>query len=428
MVSFDVVSLFTSVPLDFTIEIILRKVYDEKLIPTKLKRNEMKNLLELCTKEMHFSFDDKIFRQINGVAMGSPLGPVIANIFMVELEEHLIPKMGGLVDLWFRYVDDTFTFIKKGEVDRIIQILNSFHEGIKFTFEKESNDSIAFLDVTVLKKTDGSFDTDIHQKKTDTDIYLNWNSFAPKSWKIGTIKGLIRRAILICSTEEYRKREVEYLRKVFKQNNFPSRVINKVIHEVQTKMMNVGPEQTQEPPIVTEESLSTTASLVSEPQSKEPIYTPFICLPYKGKPGEEILKPLRNTLRKSLPANVQPRIIFKGKKLGSYFRVKDKVPVQHESNLIYAFKPGAENITDYVGETKVRIGTRMYEHINTDKGSSIYKHKVRNNLVITEDNFEILDRGFPKTLDRKLAEAIYVKEMDPVLNRQKETYKLLLFN
>ena len=51
---------------------------------------------------------------------------------------------------------------------------------------------------------------------------------------------------------------------------------------------------------------------------------------------------------------------------------------------------------------KVRIGTRMYEHINTDKGSSIYKHKVRNNLVITEDNFEILDRGFPKTLDRKL--------------------------
>ena len=82
----------------------------------------------------------------------------------------------------------------------------------------------------------------------------------------------------------------------------------------------------------------------------------------------------------------------------------------------------------HVGETKVRIGTRMYEHINTDKGSSIYKHKVRNNLVITEDNFEILDRGFPKTLDRKLAEAIYVKEMDPVLNRQKETYKLLLFN
>ena len=427
MVSFDVVSLFTSVPLDLTIEIILRKVYDEKLIQTKLKKDEMKKLLELCTKEMHFSFDDKIFRQINGVAMGSPLGPVIANIFMVELEERLMPTMGDMVDLWFRYVDDTFTFIKKGEIDRVLQILNSFHEGIKFTFEKESNNSIAFLDVKVLKKTDGSFDTDIHRKKTDTNVYLNWNSFAPKSWKVGTLKGLIRRSFVICSTEEYRTREIEFLRKVFRQNSFPSRIINSAVHEVRTKMLTDIP-QGQETTAATDESSSPTATEITEPQSKEPIYTPFICLPYKGKQGEQILKPFRNTLRESLPRNVQPRIIFKGKKLGSYFRIKDKVPVEHESNLVYAFKPEAENVPDYVGETKVRMGTRVYEHINTDKASSVYKHKVNNNLEISEDDFEIIDRGFPKTLDRKLAEAIYVKELDPVLNRQKATYKLLLFN
>ena len=136
----------------------------------------MKKLLELCTKELHFSFDEKIFRQVNGVAMGSPLGPVIANIFMVELEKQLIPTMGDDLDLWFRYVDDTFTFIKKEKVDDVIRILNNFHERIKFTYEKESNNSIAFLDVTVLRKTDGSFDTDIHRKKTDTNVYLNWNS------------------------------------------------------------------------------------------------------------------------------------------------------------------------------------------------------------------------------------------------------------
>ena len=82
MISFDVVSLFTSVPLDFTIELILDKVYQEKLIDTKLKREGMKRLLEICTKDMQFSFDEKIYRQVDGVAMGSPLGPVIANIFM----------------------------------------------------------------------------------------------------------------------------------------------------------------------------------------------------------------------------------------------------------------------------------------------------------------------------------------------------------
>ena len=89
MISFDVVSLFTSVPLDFTIELILDKVYKDKLIKTKLSRDEMKELLETCTKEMHFSFNGIIYRQRDGVAMGSPLGPVLANIFMVELEKHL---------------------------------------------------------------------------------------------------------------------------------------------------------------------------------------------------------------------------------------------------------------------------------------------------------------------------------------------------
>ena len=147
MVSFDVVSLFTSVPLDFTIDIILDKIYNQNLISTKLTRDEMKLLLEICTKEMHFSFDGNIFRQVNGVAMGSPLGPVIANIFMVELEKRLIPTMSNKISLWFRYVDDTFTFIRKGQVENVIEILNGFHENINFTFEKEAESSISFLDV-----------------------------------------------------------------------------------------------------------------------------------------------------------------------------------------------------------------------------------------------------------------------------------------
>ena len=85
LVSFDVVSLFTKVPLDFTIDLILKKIYDERLIDTKITRQQMKKLLLICTKEMHFSFNGRMYRQIDGVAMGSPLGPVIANIFMSEL-------------------------------------------------------------------------------------------------------------------------------------------------------------------------------------------------------------------------------------------------------------------------------------------------------------------------------------------------------
>ena len=53
----------------------------------------MKKLLTICTKNVHFSFNNYIYIQIDGVAMGSPLGPVIANMFMVELENVLVPKL-----------------------------------------------------------------------------------------------------------------------------------------------------------------------------------------------------------------------------------------------------------------------------------------------------------------------------------------------
>ena len=113
MVSFDVTSLFSNVPLDFTIDTILRKVYVEKLINTKLKKVQMNELLQLCTKCLHFSFNGDIFRQRDGVAMGSPLGPVIANIFMSELEDLLLPTLNDNLQLWLRYVDDAFTIIKE---------------------------------------------------------------------------------------------------------------------------------------------------------------------------------------------------------------------------------------------------------------------------------------------------------------------------
>ena len=70
MISFDVKSLFTNVPLNETINIILRKVYDENKIVTTIPRSILKELLYPCTKHVHFKSNGEIYIQCDGVAMG----------------------------------------------------------------------------------------------------------------------------------------------------------------------------------------------------------------------------------------------------------------------------------------------------------------------------------------------------------------------
>ena len=137
MVSFDVSNLFTNVPLEFTIDLVLKKVYNKKMVKTKLKRNELRELLMMCTKELHFVFNGKTYKQKDRVCLGSPLVPLLANVFMVHLEETIAPKLQTSMPTWIRYVDDTFTLVKKGKIEEIIAALNNFHPNIIFTHEFE---------------------------------------------------------------------------------------------------------------------------------------------------------------------------------------------------------------------------------------------------------------------------------------------------
>ena len=106
--------------------------------------------------------------------------------------------------------------------------------------------------------------------------------------------------------------------------------------------------------------------------------------------------------------------------------MKDPVPLEHQSDCVYACP--SEGNPDYVGETKVRYGTRTHEHCFTDKKSAVFKAKQANQIVVSPEDFKIIDRGYTRTLDRKLAEALYIKDLKPPLNEQVKSYKLCLFN
>ena len=95
-------------PLDETIEICLTKLYSLP-DPPALPQHVLKDLLEFATKKSHFTFDVHSHDQIDGVAMGSPLQPVLANILMCNLEEKWMTDVASRPSIRFRYVDDTFT-------------------------------------------------------------------------------------------------------------------------------------------------------------------------------------------------------------------------------------------------------------------------------------------------------------------------------
>ena len=107
----------------------------------------MKYLLETCTSDTNFNFNNKIYSQINGVAMSSPLGPLFADIYVNYLESKLMSrsKRNGIL-FWKRFVDDTFVIIKKDtDVSKLIDILNSFDNNIIFTYEEEVDNSLTIF-------------------------------------------------------------------------------------------------------------------------------------------------------------------------------------------------------------------------------------------------------------------------------------------
>ena len=272
-ISFDVKSLYTYVPLDFTINVILRGIYNENEIHTNIKRSEMKELLLLCTKNVHFTFNNDIYQQCDGVAMGSPLEPVTAGIFMVELERTLLPRLTEYMTPWKRYVDDTIATIKLTSIDHILMIRNTFHKNINFTYELEINKKISFLDVFLIRKND-TLETTIYRRSTNNGVYLHWDSIAPKNLKRSTLCSILTRACKISSTKELLDEELKLIGREFIEiNGYPKWILNQLKEEC--KLVNEQYHSNIETNIDNSTVTTTTHMLV---------------LPYKGEKGEKMIK------------------------------------------------------------------------------------------------------------------------------------------
>ena len=407
MVSFDVVSLFTNIPLLETIEIIVKRAFKDNSTFHGFKKKDFVKLLKIATQQSHFHHLGLHFDQIDGVAMGSPLAPTFANFFMDEFETIHMEEFTNLgVKIWHRYVDDTFVLMEKYcDTEKLLTIMNSKHKNIKFTIENEVNKKIPFLDVLIRRQTEG-FHTSVYHKPTFTGVYLNWFSLTSKVYKIGLIKCLLGRTWRICSDYESIHKEFTQINEVLKRNGYPEDVIDCEIKKFLDKKF-------------VHQELSDTIVIDDEEITKKL----FLVLPYINDSVEELGQKLVNLTKKYYP-KVKLRVLFKSPStISNSFSFKEKTPKMLQSNLVYSINC-AECNDFYVGKTSRCLIRRINEHktgLGTEEyKSALFKHSRSTGHRIDYENVTILDTA---SSDNKLLlkEMLHINRLKPTLNKQKNS-------
>ncbi|XP_058816923.1 uncharacterized protein LOC131680220 [Topomyia yanbarensis] len=154
--SLDVVSLFTNVPVDYAIESV-RLRWGELEEHTKIPESSFIAMLELVLTSTFFMHQGRFFKQKFGLPMGSPLSPVVANIVLERVERSALEQLHqeGIVPIFFRrYVDDCLSSVRREQVERMLEVFNSFHPRLQFTIELEEDGQIRFLDTIVRREED----------------------------------------------------------------------------------------------------------------------------------------------------------------------------------------------------------------------------------------------------------------------------------
>ncbi|CAH8531837.1 unnamed protein product [Schistosoma bovis] len=184
MLSLDIASLFTNIPLTETIDKMCVQLLEIK-IEIQIPISKMKELLLKCIVSIYFMFNNEFYRQIDVVAMRSPPHPILTYIFLVKLENGTLKDLLNKLHHYCGCIDDTLI-----ECDENIdkqELLNSFVKvppAIKFISEEGKGHSIAFLDGLLFRGIDGSVKRNAFRKITWTLQCIHFHSFTPIQYKI----------------------------------------------------------------------------------------------------------------------------------------------------------------------------------------------------------------------------------------------------
>ena len=392
--SYDVSALFTCVPSDEAVDVVrgfLAKdtTWKER---TNLDSEQVCELLELCLSTTYFVYNGKYYKQCHGCAMGSPVSPIVVNLYMEDFEQKALATYTGIPPShWFRYVDDTWVKTKKNQLVAFFDHINKVNKFIKFTQESIQDGKLAFLDCSVRVLSNGHLDTSVYRKDTHTDQYLLFDSHHPLVHKLGVIRTLFHRADTISSTETNKREEKEHLESALGICGYNKWTFHKALKKSQPTSKDPAPTRDQDQP---NRRRNLTIPYISGLSEKLRRVFGQYRIPVSFKPT--------NTLRQKL---VHP---------------KDKSPKDRQSNVVYAIQcKDTDCVDSYIGETKQTLNKRMYQHRRPSTGagdSAVYLHQNAKDHSFVNEDVVILDREH-RWYERGVKEAIYVNVEQPSLNK-----------
>jgi len=280
--------------------------------------------------------------------MGSPVSPIIANLFMEHQEQLALERCPPECKpaFWYRYVDDIGEAVKKDQTENLTAYLNTVDQtgNIKYTSELEQNRTLPMLDVKMHVTEEGKIKTSVYRKKMHTDQYLNFESHHPLHQKIGVVRSLLDRKDAIVSTEEEKEKEDQHISQALRRSNYPMWVINKAKKQ-QSQKDNKQKKQKQDKTKKNEGNKMVTIPYLQGTSER-------ISHAFKKRGFSTALKP-HTTIRSVL---VHP---------------KDKLSTEQKAGVVYQI-PCKQCDRTYVGETSRMLKDRITEHecdvrLNTKK-------------------------------------------------------------
>lgn len=402
LISFDVKNLFPSVPPNEVIQLIDNMLLEQKVDP--IIKTDILSLLRKCTEQNYFEFNGDFYSSSNGLIMGNPLSPLLAEIFMDNLEKliHFDPSINNVILFWFRYVDDIFSgFLgTERQLTQFTQKLNKLHPNIIFTHEIEQNNSIHFLDLTI-EKINNKLDFSIFHKPTHTDLTIHNSSHHPLQHKLAAYHCYIHRLINIPMNPTNFTKELNIIKQIAFNNGYNPSMIDTLLNKKQ---------------------YSHTLSLIYPKTVDNNKH--FNTLTFNNKFTNDIHKYL-----KKLDLNIAFRT---NNNLGKFIKNnKSKTDKDQKSGVYKLLCGSCDKI--YIGQTGRNFNKRIKEHRSSyiyEKEDSHYATHLNEENHNFNDNF-ILLHNESKSYRLNLLESLEInkyKKTDKLLNDQKDLNSSPLLN